>query len=117
LAGEVRVQHLDRHLAVERGVQALVHDAHPAGAQLLQDAVPADLAPDQGGHPPPPPALTGSLPKLIPRLLAKRTMSPAGSTLRSFFDSESGTATISAPRSATMSPHCPSRTRSSTLQP
>ena len=47
LAGQVRVQHLDRDLAVQRGVEALVDDAHAPRAQLLQDPVPTDVAADQ----------------------------------------------------------------------
>ena len=33
---QVRVQHLDRHFPIERGVEALVDDAHAALAQLLE---------------------------------------------------------------------------------
>ena len=56
LAGQVRVQHLHRDLAIERGVEALVHDAHAARAQLLEEPV-APQVPALEAHPrdaPPP---------------------------------------------------------------
>jgi hypothetical protein len=41
---------LQRDAAAEAQVLRLVNDAHPAAAQLLEDAVVGDDAADQGGH-------------------------------------------------------------------
>jgi hypothetical protein len=48
--GEVRVQQLHRHLAVERGVAAAVDDRHAAAPHLLEELVPAQH-PDHRGAP------------------------------------------------------------------
>ena len=49
LIDQVGVEHLDRDAAIERFVDRLVDGAHPASADLLDDAVLADGAPDHAG--------------------------------------------------------------------
>jgi hypothetical protein len=44
-----RVQHLDRHIAIEMRIAPAVHLAHPTGAEALDDAVVRESAADHFG--------------------------------------------------------------------
>src|SRR5262245_45210289 len=89
LSRQVRMENLHRHLALQGRVHPLVDHAHSAGADLLEDSVAPDVMSDER-H-------ARQSPKLIPRLLAARTISPFGSTRRALEVPASGTGTISPP--------------------
>jgi len=62
------MENLDRNLALQRGIHALVHHAHSAGADLLEDPVPADVVSNER-H-------TALVPFAVSRLGAAESMEP-----------------------------------------